>query len=119
MNKIHEIIGLYNESDIHKFWVDVEDYLRWGIVYSGPGIFMMYKMVNSEIGDPINQWNPEKPDAWFIKWASGHGCITHMISMCMPRLPKLIFYRHKNGEDSEMKTYDFKKFAGKWGVPWE
>jgi len=116
MNAIKEIISLYENKDrTVDFWEDVEDYLRWGIVYSGPGMFMMYKMVNSK-EDPVNQWKVNDPDAWFVKWAAGHGCISYMLSIMVPKLPKLIFFRHKNGEDSEMKTYDMEKFCRKAGA---
>ena len=115
MNAIEDIINLYGKERVSDFWCDVEDYLRGGIVYSGHGMFMMYKMVDSTV-DPVDQWGPQEPDAWFVKWAAGRGCITYMLSMMVPKLPKLIFFRHKNGEDSEMKTYDMEKFCRKAGA---
>jgi hypothetical protein len=114
VNAINRVIEQYGERN-EDFWDELQDYLTWGIVYSGHGMFLMYKAVNSS-EDPTNQWGVKDPDAWYVRWAAGDGCIKYMLRMLVPELPKLIFFRNKKGKDMPNKIYDMKKFCRKVGV---
>jgi hypothetical protein len=108
---IHEVIEMYkSKSD---FVHDLEGYLQAGVVLSTPKFFLMGKPVDKD-QEPLGQWHlPEdKCNAWFVKWASGRGCLKYMMETVKP-LAHVMFSRIKGNNTSEYKVYDWNKFHQK------
>lgn len=107
VSPIHDIIKMYD--DRADFIQDLESYLQAGMVISNPSFFLMAKPVDKSI-DPSGQWytEPSKCDAWFVRWASGKGCMKHMMETVKP-LAHVIFSRVKNEETTNYKIYDWNK----------
>lgn len=104
---ITEVMSHYdNKLD---FIQDLESYIRAGVIISTPKFFIMGKPVDSKV-DPRGQWYAEKPDAWFVKLASGRGAMKYFKNLVQP-LSKVIFSRYKNGEFSAFKIYDWEKIT--------
>lgn len=107
VSPIHQIMNMYEEKA--DFIQDLESYLQAGMVVSNPSFFLMAKPVDKSI-DPSGQWytEPSKCDAWFVRWASGKGCMKHMMDTVKP-LAHVIFSRIKGKEISNYKIYDWNK----------
>ena len=107
VSPIHQIMNMYEEKA--DFIQDLESYLQAGMVVSNPSFFLMAKPVDKSI-DPSGQWytEPSKCDAWFVRWASGKGCMKHMMDTVKP-LAHVIFSRMKGEGITNYKIYDWNK----------
>lgn len=86
-------------------------YLMNGIVISNDSRFLMAKVIDSTVGD--DDWNPEKPDCWYVECAVGKNCLGWFLEQATVELPYLAWRRLKD-EKNVLKFYEtatFKRFA--------
>lgn len=93
--------------DRKNFLKEMNNYLQAGVVVNSPRMFLMAKPIESS-KEPDGQWWVEKPDAWYIRWASGEGSMKLMMSMGEP-LPFVVFRRFKDGHTGKLKRYEWKR----------
>jgi hypothetical protein len=95
------------------FWAQVRAFLEYGYVFTDPDkYFCMACPVNSD-EDPSN-WmvgSGGEVDAWYIHLFGGPAMLDcyHVILGVMD-LPKVCFYRYKNGEQGELRVYNKDRF---------
>lgn len=100
LKPIDQIYHLYEEKS--HFNSDLQNYLRCGYLHSCDDIFVMAKKVDCN-QDPFDQWFVEKPNCWFVRWASGTGGLKKMMDSVEP-MEWVMFKRvRENGHESEYR----------------
>jgi len=93
-------IAHYAKESRIDFWTDFLDYLKNGVVASGPNIFLMAKVID------LSKSNSETPElAWFVRY--GNGDLSQLAAALPAYLPKIVFYRRK---DARPRVYSFDRF---------
>lgn len=97
------------------FLMEFNNYMQGGVIVNTPKMFLMAKPVDSS-KEPDGQWWVEKPDAWYVRWASGEGAMKAMMNMGEP-LPYIVFRRIKEGVTKPFKRYEwdtlYRRIAGR------
>lgn len=87
------------------FLLEFHNYMQGGVIVNTPRMFLMAKPIDS-LKHPDKQWWVEKPDAWYVRWASGNGAMKMMMEMGRP-LPYVMFRRIKEGFTKPFKRYEW------------
>lgn len=69
-----------------------------GYVFLAPDYVMWVKAVRRNGGDPDTQWNVTNPDAWYVRFALGEGCVGKFIGMMPYPLPYTGWKRRLKGK---------------------
>lgn len=89
--------------DGQDFAIEIENYLRAGFVFSDQEKFILAKQIDSSEEAP-GQWFAEKPDTWYVRWASGSGALKNMMNTVKP-LRYVMFQRVTRNGMTEMRKY--------------
>ena len=82
MSILKEVDNLYQNLGQSMF-KDIAHYMEHEYVVKTPESLILGKAVSIDGGDPDDQWNVAKPNAWYVRTAVGENQISHFIK-CMP-----------------------------------
>lgn len=95
------------------FWLQVRTFLEYGHVLCDPALYFCLAVPVDSDGD-VESWEVGSGgyvDAWYIHLFGGHGMEEcYKILLGINDLPKICFYRWKNGRQNGLRVYDRDKF---------
>jgi len=104
-----QIVAVYRDKSA--FFKELNNYLIGGLVISNPSFFMMLKSID-KAKEPSAQWFVDKPDAWYVRWVAGQGCVKQMMDSVAP-LPFVQFRRISTNGETSLRTYAWDKLYKK------
>jgi len=106
MNAIVEAKKIFAERGIN-FEERLGWYLMNGVVISTPERFIMAKAIRKDVGP--DDWNPDKPDCWWVDLAAGKGSIRWWLEQAPFKLPFIGWMRSKQA-GNRLKFYSTDAF---------
>ena len=95
------------------FWKQVRTFLEYGYVLCDPELYFCLAYPVDSDAD-VNTWevgSGNYVDAWYIHLYGGRNLITGYRQLLdMHDLPKVCFFRWKNGKQGRLRVYDKNKF---------
>lgn len=91
------------------FEQDLGHYLVNAYVIASPSRFMMFKPIRYSIGEP--DWFPANPDAWYVHFAFGKGCLEWFLNQAPFPLPKIAWMRDKGLKAQQLAVYDARRLC--------
>jgi len=84
------------------FEQDLVWHLQSGCVFNTPDRFMMGHAI--KVDEP-NVWPAKEPDAWYVTYAAGNGCLQWFINQAPYPLPFIAWRRNKGDAINTLKVY--------------
>ena len=91
------------------FTQELAYHLQHGCVFSAPGRFVMGHAINTAEPD---KWPAQKPDAWYVAFAAGPGCLEWFCQQAPYPLPKVAWHRNK-GDTDALRIYSWDRLTRK------
>ena len=85
-------------------------HLQYGCVFATPDRFIMGHAIHT---DHPQVWPVAAPNAWYVTYATGRGCLTWFINQAPYPLPFIAWRRNKGDAINNLKVYATEQLTNK------